>query len=231
MFPRLSLVFAFVSIAGAQTTTPTAIDPASWMDLLWNLPVIRYLIPLPVPQPEWVSLPVPQPPPCSVSPLTEIADVEAQTFEDRVGSDEGVVDRAGLTPPTSRALEHFESVVVRVGGRIVVTSAYRPAPYQEHLQNVWDKWMVELRNNQDPNCAQLKAEVQDEFAKHQLLETQRPVPYSDHTRGIGFDADVTLPRSARLNRRRVSLDRLARLSGVSRPAVRRDPVHFRLRSL
>ncbi len=231
MYSRLSLVFAFVSIAGAQTTTPTPVDPASWMDLLWNLPVIRYLIPVPVPQPEWVSLPAPQPPPCSVSPLTELTDVYAQTFEDRVGSDDGAVDRDGLTPSTARALEHFENVVVRVGGRILVTSAYRPASYQEHLQNVWDKWMVELRNNQDPNCSQLKAGVQDEFVKHQLLETQRPVPYSDHTKGIGFDAAVTLPRFARLNRRRVSLDRLARLSGVTRPAIRRDPVHFRLLSL
>ena len=140
----------------------------------------------------------------------------AQTFEDRVGSDDGAVDRDGLTPSTARALEHFENVVVRVGGRILVTSAYRPASYQEHLQNVWDKWMVELRNNQDPNCSQLKAGVQDEFMKHQLLETQRPVPYSDHTKGIGFDAacDLAALRSPQPP---------PRFPGPSRAALRRNP--------
>ena len=35
-----------------------------------------------------------------------------------------------------------------------------------------------------------------------------------------------LPTRAR--RRRVSLDRLARLAGMMRPDIRRDPVHFRL---
>jgi hypothetical protein len=70
--------------------------------------------------------------------------------------------------------------------------------------------------------------VEHEFITHQLLESQRPATSSDHTRGISFDASVLLPARARLNRRRVTIDRLARMAGIRRPALRSDPVHFRL---
>jgi hypothetical protein len=56
------------------------------------------------------------------------------------------------------------------------------------------------------------------------------VPVSDHTLGIGFDAAITLPliKSKRGRRIPVSVDRIARLSGVARPDIRHDPVHYRL---
>ena len=106
-------------------------------------------------------------------------------------------------------------------------SAYRPPAYQAHLQEVWDKWMT-VRSNRDPNCTEVRARVQMEFERHRLLESQRPVTFSDHTRGNAFDAAVFLPAGAKLARRRVTLDKLARLSGVQRPDIARDPVHFRL---
>ena len=156
-----------------------------------------------------------------------LEDPEALAFEQNVGST-GVVRTDGLTPATAQALEHFHRLVAAVGGSVVLTSAYRPAAYQEHLQNVWDKWMLELRENREEDCQQLRAEVEQEFNAHQLLESQRPATSSDHTRGISFDAAVFLPSRARLKRRRVSLDGLARMAGISRPALRSDPVHFRL---
>jgi hypothetical protein len=157
------------------------------------------------------------------APLPDITDSEALGFESNVGST-AVVDTEGLTAATSRALIRFSQIVVRAGGSITVTSAYRPASYQEHLQTVWDKWMLELRNNQEEGCQALRSEVEQEFARHQLLETQRPVAFSDHTRGIGFDAAVSLPR---LRRVRLSPDTLARRAGLRRPDVVHDPVHFR----
>jgi hypothetical protein len=138
-----------------------------------------------------------------------------------------MIDRDGLTPATSLALDRFEKVVVSAGGTIELKSAFRPAAYQEHLQNVWDKWK-EIRNNKDADCETLKAQVEEEFTRHRLIETQRPVAFSDHTRGLAFDALVSLPGKARLNRRRVSVDYLARISGVQRPAIAKDPVHFKL---
>jgi hypothetical protein len=87
--------------------------------------------------------------------------------------------------------------------------------------------MTELRHDVAPECETLRAEVEYEFSRHGLLEAQRPVSFSDHTRGIGVDAAVILPRRARAGRFRTGIDRLARLAGFRRPDVRRDPVHFR----
>jgi hypothetical protein len=195
------------------------------------LPMFRFLAPVPMnnlEMPEILTLTPEEPagPPCLVEPLPAIEDPEALAFEANVGSS-GVVNIEGLTPTTARALNRFEKIVASAGGALVITSAYRPAAYQEHLQEVWDKYM-ELRGNQDEGCAELKAQAQEEFTRHQLLETQRPVAFSDHTRGIGFDAAVTLPNFARKKRRKLGIDHLAYRAGVRRPDILHDPVHFRL---
>ena len=166
------------------------------------------------------------PTPCSVAPLPAIEDLDALTFEESTQTGPRV-DLSGLTPATSRALARFQRVVNSAGGDLWLTSAYRPPAYQQHLQSVWDKW-VELRDNQQPECQNLKTTVAGEFTGHQLLTTQRPVTFSDHTRGTGFDAAVILPGHTRQRRRRVSIDRLARRSGIHRPDIVHDPVHFRL---
>jgi len=138
-----------------------------------------------------------------------------------------VIDTAGLTQETASALERLRQIVASIGGRLELKSAYRPVAYQEHLQELWDKWRT-LKRNRQSGCQALRAEVQEEFTRHRLLETQRPVSNSDHTRGVGFDAALVLPAGARWNRRRISLDRLVKMVGFTRPDVRHDPVHFRL---
>lgn len=205
----------------AATTSP---EPISWLARLWSLPIFY-----PFRSSLYLETPLLPPSPvsaCKVEPLPEISTPEALDFEAKAGST-AVVDLQGLTSATVEALDRFQRAVNAVGGKMVLTSAYRPAAYQEHLQAVWHKWM-ELRLNKDADCMGLRALVEEEFARHQLLLTQHPVPVSDHSLGIGFDAWVDMPRRARLNRRRVSLDSLAKLSGVQRPSIRRDPVHFRL---
>lgn len=109
---------------------------------------------------------------------------------------------------------------------MILKSAYRPAAYQKHLQNVWHKWMDELKNNSEPACQILRVEVQEEFLRHRLIETQHPVAVSDHTRGLAFDATVQLPAAKKAGRR-LSLDGLARMAGLLRPAIASDPVHFK----
>jgi D-alanyl-D-alanine dipeptidase len=167
---------------------------------------------------------------CSVDDLPAITDAGAEGFENGT---EDSVDTKGLTPVTANALAKFEQLISAVGGMLHVRSAYRPPAYQAHLQQVWDKWMHELRNNRTPACQEFRAAVHAEFERHRLLESQRPVNSSDHTRGMAFDAAVVLPaRSAasRHSRKRpvVNLDRLALLAGLKRPDIRHDPVHFRL---
>ena len=111
---------------------------------------------------------------------------------------------------------------------MTLTSAYRPVTYQQHLIHVWDKWMNELKENQELACAPIKSQVEAEFTRHQLLETQRPVEVSDHTLGVGFDANVVLPNDALFRKAPATVDNLAKFCRLMRPSPANDHVHFRL---
>src|SRR4051794_7465102 len=158
-----------------------------------------------------------------VGGMAPIEEPAAVSFEVNAGT-VSMVDTTGLTQATASALARLQQMVTSIGGRLELKSAYRPLAYQEHLQAVWDKWKT-LKRNRQAGCQALRAEVAEEFSRHRLLETQRPVSNSDHTRGVGIDAALILPAGARWNRRRVSLDRLAKLVGFKRPDIRHDPVH------
>jgi len=163
---------------------------------------------------------------CKVAPLPEIEDSEALAFEQNAES--SPADVQDLMPDTAQALDTFKEMVTSVGGTFDLKSAFRPPAYQAHLHEVWVKWVKELRNNRTAGCQGLREEVGAEFRRHQLLVKQQPVPASDHALGLAFDAAVAMPRAARLNRRRVTVDKLAALAGIKRPNSRRDPVHFTL---
>jgi D-alanyl-D-alanine dipeptidase len=177
-----------------------------------------------VTEPITVSAELAPPAVCAVAPLDAIEDADALKLEASTSSS---IDIDNMKRAAAAALDRFQTNVAAAGGTIILKSAYRPAAYQKHLQNVWYKWMDELRNNDAPECETLRAQVEDEFNRHHLIETQHPVSVSDHTRGLAFDATVDLPSHARLGRRRVTVDTLARLSGLLRPAITADPVHFK----
>ena len=203
----------------AVVTSPAAAAaPASWLDSLWNLPIFHWFGPQPLLPP---GPPAAPPQSCPVSPLPPITDPVAEAFN--TGES---LDTADLAGGMARALARFAKVVTATGGSIELKSAYRPPAYQLHLQQVWDKWM-QLRNNREAGCQDLRAEVRQEFARHHLLESQRPVSSSDHTRGLAFDAAVVLPPNARIQRRKATVDRLAHLAGLARPDILHDPVHFK----
>jgi hypothetical protein len=237
-YKHLSRVFIcfFFAVCFVQANTsvppPGPDSPLSWLSRLWTMPMFRFFEPPVAAEVNTAELfdlvsPFPDASPCLVEPLPVVEDSEALAFEPAAGSS-GLINLAGLTPIAAKALGRFERVVASAGGTMILTSAYRPAAYQQHLQEVWDKWMVELRRNDDEGCSELRTEVQEEFARHQLLGTQRPAALSDHTLGLSFDAAVRLPARARLKRRRATVDSLARIAGVRRTAVASDPVHFRV---
>ena len=212
------LLFVCASFAGASTG---AYSPPlnAWLDEVLDLSLFRLFVPPPDVSATLPGIASPLTPlPCAIGPIPPLDDEEALAFEG--GSQ---VDLNGLTPATARALNRFERRVTLLGGKMAVTSAYRPPAYQAHLQVVWDKW-DQLRDAHEEGCAVVRAQAQEEFEHHGLLESQRPVPFSDHTRGIAFDASILLPA----RKRRPSIDRLARSAGVLRPDIRHDPVHFRL---
>jgi hypothetical protein len=238
-FVLFNAFIAFGQVA-APTQQPATIlfgttdqsSPASWEDLLWlpaqNLfkslfesrPVVTHAAPTPVSS----ATAFEAEPGCPVAPLKQIDEAVAQQLEASTGSN--IVDVADMIPAAARALNRFESKVASVGGTMTLKSAYRPAAYQKHLQDVWYKWMDELKHNQSPACQVLRTQVQEEFVRHRLIETQHPVAVSDHTRGLAFDATVDLPATAKVGRR-LTLDRLACLAGLLRPAIAADPVHFK----
>ena len=215
---------AFLFYLAACTLFAAAAAPDD--DDLWNLPVIDRLL---IPQPNLNVIVFGSPAPnCRVAPLPEIDDPAAIQLE----TDEGP-DTDGLLPAMSEALGKFRRLVMSAGGTFDLKSAFRPVAYQEHLQQVWFKWMRELRFNRQPGCQALRAQVEEEFTRHKLMPTQMPVTDSDHTRGMAFDAAIMLPRLVRVvagRRRRVgpSVDRLALMAGLRRPDIRRDPVHYKL---
>jgi len=245
----LSLAYAESGgdVPGITSSVAASNQPSgSWLDVLWSLPLLRLFAPLfevNVAPPEASiasDAPVFKPPAamnlaadertpvgaCRVAPLDAIEDPAAQQLEANVDSG-AVVDVSDMEPAAARALGRFQFSVAAVGGTMVLKSAYRPVAYQRHLQNVWYKWMDELRDNHDPACQELRAQVGYEFARHRLLETQHPVAISDHTRGLAFDATVDLPSARPTSRFRLTLDGLARRAGLIRPAIAADPVHFK----
>ena len=217
---RVFACLAFGSfLASAQTDLPAPqADTSNWLQNLLKTPVPRlsYFVPT-------ITMVSSN---CSVAPLNPIWDPGAALFEASADT-MAVVDTTGLTEATAGALARLEQLVTSLGGRLELKSAYRPVAYQEHLQEIWDK-MRALRRTRQPGCQALRAQISAEFSRHRLLVTQRPVTDSDHTRGVGIDAALVLPRGARYNRRRITLDRLAQMVGFKRPDIRHDPVHFRM---
>jgi len=163
---------------------------------------------------------------CKVAPLSGISDPEVLAFEKNAETAPADVD--DLMPDAAQALDTLREMVTSLGGTFELKSAYRPPAYQAHLHEVWVKWVKELRHNRSAGCQALREEVGAEFTRHQLLVKQQPVPASDHALGLAFDAAVAIPRTARLNGKRVTVDKLAALAGMMRPTIRRDPVHFKL---
>jgi hypothetical protein len=151
---------------------------------------------------------------CSVPPLTPLTDPVAISFEH--GNN---VDTADLNATTSAGLDCMRSAVAQLGGTMRVTSAFRPVSYQAHLREVWDTW-TRLVDIDDPECHELKIEVEREFARHGLLPSQRPGLLSPHSDGNAFDANINnLPP-------RNTVDTVAAGCNMRRPWPARDPVHY-----
>lgn len=151
---------------------------------------------------------------CPIPDLPPITDPAVQAFEDNPNTS----DTAHLTNEMQTALQRLVAAASAVGGAPTVGSAYRPPAYNQHLIDVWDKWVNKLKPNKDAACANLKAKIHGHFQRHGLLESQSPVANSRHTRGEAVDVSIDLPSA--------NIDTLARGSGLRRPLPVDDPVHF-----
>jgi hypothetical protein len=186
---------------------------------------IRYYCPgidkKPVTYADWMNMEgrlsdVECPAPCPVEPLKPITDPDAIRFEN---GDNVRIDR--LSVNTQGRLQCLRNAIAieRPPGSIVVTSAWRPQAYQDHLKEIVDKIvLINSRDNKKiPACAPIRANLEAEKLRHGLRTLVGRT--SNHTPGNAFDATWSGVTTARL-------DLLASQCGLTRPFPANDPVHF-----
>ncbi|WP_428510079.1 D-alanyl-D-alanine carboxypeptidase family protein [Roseateles sp.] len=149
---------------------------------------------------------------CTVPPLTPLTDATAISFEGGAS-----LDTANLTQRMRTALSCVQTAAAAAGGTVTVASAYRPPQYQQHLREVWDKWDL-LRDMREPECVELRTQVQAEFQRHGLLLTQRPAASSQHTLGEAIDMRSSLTAAQFATATTGCL--------LNRPLPVTDPVHY-----
>jgi hypothetical protein len=157
-------------------------------------------------------------PGCSVEDLPPITDPEVQAFENNpdLSNTARLTARMGMNQNPPGALRCL--LTAAAAGSPTVGSAFRPPAYNQHLIDVWKKWIDELKGNEEPACAALKTKIHGHFQRHQLLETQQPVPGSLHTLGEAVDVTINLPAA--------TIDALAAGCQLRRPLPVKDHVHF-----
>lgn len=120
---------------------------------------------------------------CCIAPLTALPTGDTDSnAQEHLGK---TVWREKLVPALQTAEQCLNGKVVVGGGVYRLTSAFRTEWYQQHLREVWDKFDA-LQNNQQPECAPIKASVVAEFQKHALrFKPAGVVPR--HTTGEAID--------------------------------------------
>lgn len=109
----------------------------------------------------------------------------------------------------------LQNAISMSNGITRVNSGYRSAPYNEHLQKVWDKWREFVAAGW-PECAAELATAENHKNAHELVA--RPADSSAHTRGEAFDLSSGLYDGI--------LDVLGFGCGLRRPDPIGDPPHF-----
>jgi len=136
-----------------------------------------------------------------------------------------------LSHPACWCSDCLQTKIQAAGGQFAVDdtyieSAYRNPEYQSHIDEIWSKWQ-QLKDNATPECADVKAYVDNEVSKHKIrnLGTRPASRSGPHPQGIAVDIVIPntgLPLSTVVN--------LADQCNISEPlAARGDPNHFVLR--
>lgn len=150
---------------------------------------------------------------CPIPPLTPVTDPEALRFEAANGS---IFDNDPNRFHLGSELACMETAVSNAGGSYTRISAYRPAVYQQHLQELWDAWQL-LESRREPGCEVIKQEIEAEWRRHSL--DHRPASQSKHTVGLAFDLQINGMSPAQI-------DIAAQSCGLYRFSPKSDPNHF-----
>jgi hypothetical protein len=160
---------------------------------------------------------------CCVAALTPIPTDDPDSAAMEAGYS-AAAWRSKLTDELQTAEASFKDRVQTAGGVYRLTSTYRTWWYQQHLREVWDKW-VALKNNTTSQCATLKGEVTTEKETKHGLRFQPAGTDPRHVRGEAIDvkwkpADTGLAEEVLLQ--------LADECNLWR-RVPRDKVHFEVK--
>ena len=159
----------------------------------------------------WDTNPPPPPPSCPVAALTPITDPVALLHEN--GQYAGRPDLDNVNANVSAGASCIVQKAAALRANAVITSGFRPAAYQSHLREVWDKWQL-LKNNSSPQCATIKAEVGSHWVRHAIV--RQPGTVSNHTSGNAVDI-AGVPS--------VDADSIAKGCNMKRP-LSDDSVHY-----
>ncbi len=150
-------------------------------------------------------------PQCPVPPLSPITDPASLEHENGVFSRSPDMDR--LNTATQQGAACIVNQTLALGQRATITSGFRPSPYQRHLREVWDKWML-LRNNSSEACQSTKESVRVEWERHRIV--RQPGNTSNHSQGNAVDIAGVPSATA---------DAIALACNMQRPLAD-DPVHY-----
>lgn len=177
-----------------------------------DVKVARQVPPMAGPQPVQAA--------CPVAPITPITDQDALNMEN------GARVIWNNTTPGLQASANRLVALIRAepGGTATITSAYRPQAYQDHLREVWDKARA-LQNNNSPQCAAVRAAVNQEMTNHALAVNRPVARISNHRAGNAVDIDWDLPNAANEETR---IDALAAQAGLVHRLHAADRPHFEI---
>lgn len=158
--------------------------------------------------------PAPDAPPvtpaCPVMPLRMMTDpvaIEHERGKFAASSDSERLSAAAAAGKACMLSRSDSSVVFPV-------SAYRPAEFQSHLKELWDKWHG-LLNNTNPACISIREDLRREWLKHKLVRDPQSSP--PHASGDAVDI-AGLPANM--------IDATASYCGMQRPDPAAGPLHF-----
>jgi hypothetical protein len=158
---------------------------------------------------------------CPVEPLKPITDPDALRFEngDKVREDK-------LDPSMKKKLDCLRDAVSKAGGKLEVTSAWRPMAYQNHLFEIYSKRkkINSKDNKKNPACKAIIAEIEREYGPKpgHGIKSRVAEKRSLHEDGLAFDASWSNNISDS------KIDVLAASCKLNRPFKDRDDdfVHF-----
>lgn len=164
---------------------------------------------------------------CQVPPLTQLVNDPGNQF-DAFDFDMFALQNGGASLLTGRpgggtidpAIGCLQNAVTQNGGTFTLTSHWRPATYQNHFVEVFDRWITKrLQQNTTPACQERRSEVEPHANVHGVNQNVCTLGEGcPHPGGRSFDAVIT---------NIANIDALAATCNLHRPvAPDGNGIHF-----